>query len=348
MSGLGGIETCVRSLAQDAAANGDTVRVLALCPSVLDARWHEGIAYTEVKRGSTSLKQQVVRGLPAFIRACRKHPPDAVLAIYSSTLLLAKLGLWLAGLRRPILAWLHFSLAHRQRTNLLRLADGHLCISSEIAEATRSLPGVRPEGVHLVYNGTRLNDVEPMPRSRRGPLRVLHVGRLMRGSQKRTDDLLRALAQVRSDWQLDLIGPGYPEEETVELKVLAEQLGISNRVRWRGHQVEPWLAVAAADVVVLCSSYEGFPLVLIEAMARGIPCISTDCPSGPADIIQPEENGWLFAVGDIDALAAKLKSLASDRTQLPTREAVRESVRNFSSGKVFQRIRRAIEQTSAD
>src|SRR5438046_273204 len=122
LSGLGGIEVCVRSLAEEAQANGDRVRVLALCPSVHDATWHEGIAYTEVKNGSTSLKKQMFRGLPAFVRACRNQLPDAVVVIYSSTLLLVKLGLWIARLKRPVLAWLHFSTAHRQRTQLLRLA----------------------------------------------------------------------------------------------------------------------------------------------------------------------------------------------------------------------------------
>ena len=254
LSGLGGIEVCVRSLAEEAQANGDHVRVLALCPSVRDAKWHEGIAYSEVENGSVSLKKQMFRGLPAFVRACRAQLPDAVVVIYSSTLLLVKLGLWLARLKRPVLAWLHFSTAHRQRTDLLRLADGHLCISPQIADATKHIPGVRPEAVHLVYNGTPMESVAPVPRSAEGPLRLVHVGRLMRGDQKRTDDLLRALAQVSADWQLDLIGSGSPESELAELQSLAEQLGISNRLNWLGRQTEPWLAIDRADALVLCSS----------------------------------------------------------------------------------------------
>jgi UDP-D-galactose:(glucosyl)LPS alpha-1,6-D-galactosyltransferase len=345
LSGLGGIEVCVRSLAEEAQANGDRVRVLALCPSVRDAKWHDGIAYTEVANGSTSLKRQMVRGLPAFVRACKKQLPDAVVVIYSSTLLLVKLGLWIARMKRPVLAWLHFSTAHRQRTDLLRLADGHLCISPQIADATKQVPGVRPEDVHLVYNGTPMESVAPVPRSGDGPLRLLHVGRLMRGDQKRTDDLLRALASVRGDWQLDLIGSGSPDTELGELQLLAERLGISNRLNWLGRQTDPWRAVKTADALILCSSYEGFPLVMIEAMARGIPCIASDCPSGPADIVRPGENGWLFDVGDVDGLRERMQRLVSDRTLLPSSDSVRESVLNFSSPKVFQRIRDAIEHT---
>ena len=83
-------------------------------------------------------------------------------------------------------------------------------------------------------------------------------------------------------------------------------------------------------------------------MARGIPCIASDCPSGPGDIIRPGENGWLFDVGNIEGLSERIQRLASDRTLLPSSDAVRESVRNFSSPRVFQRIRAAIEHTVAD
>lgn len=291
LTGLGGIEVCVRALARDAAAHGDTVRVLAMCPSVDDEGWHEGLIYSEVGHGSRSLKKQVVQGLPAFVRACREHPPDAVIVIYSATLLMARLGLRLAGLRRPVLAWLHFSLVLKQRTSLLRLADGHLCISAEIAQATKKLPGVRPDDVYLVYNGTPMEAIRIVPRSRGGPLRVLHVG--------------------------------------------------------HGRQAVPWDAVQAADVLVVCSAPEGFPLVLIEAMVRGIPCVSSDCPSGPSDVVRPGENGWLFKVGDVAGLGERLQSLVSGREALPSVDAVRASVREFSSSKVFHRIRRGIEETVA-
>jgi UDP-D-galactose:(glucosyl)LPS alpha-1,6-D-galactosyltransferase len=243
------------------------------------------------------------------------------------------------------MAWLHFSTAHKQRTDFLRYAHGHICISSQIAAATRKIVGIAAESVHLVYNGARIEAASAMARSTGGPLRLLHVGRLMVGRQKRTDDLLRALALVEGDWRLDLIGTGEGEEDIAGLHALAEQLGIADRLNWLGWQSDPWRAVATADLLVLCSAFEGFPMVLIEAMARGIPCLSSDCSSGPADIILHGHNGWLYPVGDGGALAGRIQHLVRDRTLLPPAHLVRESVRMFSSNMVFRRIRQAIENT---
>ncbi|CAN7703656.1 glycosyltransferase [Variovorax sp. LjRoot84] len=156
LSGIGGIETCVRTLAEEAEAGGDRVRVLALCPSVLDARWHQGLDYTELANGSRSLKWQMLGGLPAVVRACKTHLPDVVIVIYGSSILLVRLGLFLARLKRPVMAWLHFSTAHKQRTDFLRYAHGHICISSQIAAATKKIVGIAADSVHLVYNGARI------------------------------------------------------------------------------------------------------------------------------------------------------------------------------------------------
>lgn len=86
-------------------------------------------------------------------------------------------------------------------------------------------------------------------------------------------------------------------------------------------------------------------MILIEAMARGVPCLSSDCSSGPSDIILHGQNGWLYPVGDGGALAGRIQNLVRDRTLLPPAHAVRASVRMFSSNMVFGRIRRAIEAT---
>ena len=80
-------------------------------------------------------------------------------------------------------------------------------------------------------------------------------------------------------------------------------------------------------------------MALIEAMSRGVPCLSSDCETGPADIVEPGRNGWLFPVGDVAALTERLQRLMDDPSRLPPREAVAASVQRFSREAVTVRIR---------
>ena len=345
LSGRGGIETCLRTVAQEAIAAGDALRILALCPSTDDSSWHAGLDYAEVKEGHPSLKRQALKGIPALVKEMRSRPFDAVVVIYSSTIPLVRLALMLAGLRRPVLAWLHFSTMIKQRTGLLRLAQAQICISRQFMQEMQALKGVRADSVHLVHNGTDVR-VAPVGRSTDGALRFVHVGRLMVGGQKRSDDLLRALGQVQGNWSLDMVGAGSPPEALDSLQSLAQELGIAQRVRWKGWQRDPWAAMDCADVLVLCSEFEGLPLVLIEAMARGIACASTDCVAGPSDIVVPGTNGWLFPVGSVEALAQRLQGLVDRREPLPPPEEVRASVQKFSRQEMYRNFRRVIVHTS--
>ena len=137
---------------------------------------------------------------------------------------------------------------------------------------------------------------------------VLAVGRLH--SQKGFDLLLDAFArsQIADDgWSLVLLGDG-PERDT--LVSMAEGLGVANRVRFVGITDEPRSWMNRCGIFVLSSRFEGFPNVLLEAMATGAPCIAFDCPSGPSEIIEPGANAMLVPPGDVAALARCLEALA--------------------------------------
>ena len=244
LAGNGGIETCIRAVSLQAKQSGDEINILALCPSTMDGRWHEGLPYTEVKKNSAALKWQAILGFPAVIRELFLRKPDVVVVIYSSTVPIVKAALAISGFRIPIVSWLHFSLRLPQRTHFLKYADAHLCINSQNAIDLGSRIGIPVERIHLIFNGARICNSTQIPRSVEGALRLLYVGRVMVGKQKRTDDLLRALSLVTGEWQLDVIGTGV---DLPEIKELADQLGIADRVVWHGWQPEPWLAVDVAD-----------------------------------------------------------------------------------------------------
>ena len=227
LSGQGGIETCIRAIALQAEQNGDELHVLALCPSTVEARWHEGLSYSEVKLGSPSLKWQSFRGIPAIVGEIGKRKPDIIVVAYSSTVLLAKVALAIGRRRIPVVSWLHFSSALQQRLFLLRYADAHLCISAANADYLRARKDISQERIHLIFNGTKVADAKRIARSKQGPLRLVYIGRLMIGLQKRTDELLRALALVKGDWRLDSFRAG---DDLAALHHLARDLGVADRI----------------------------------------------------------------------------------------------------------------------
>jgi glycosyltransferase involved in cell wall biosynthesis len=138
---------------------------------------------------------------------------------------------------------------------------------------------------------------------------IVACGRL--APQKGYLDLLEAMAQVRRsvDAHLWILGEG-PQREALEKKI--GELHLDRVVRLLGFQQNPYAYMAAADVYVLSSLYEGFGNVLVEAMATGRPVVSTDCPSGPREIITDGQNGLLVPPSDPAALAGALLQMLKD------------------------------------
>ena len=102
-------------------------------------------------------------------------------------------------------------------------------------------------------------------------------------------------------------------EQRSELEKLAESLGISGHVLLPGNVQDIADKLEKSTMFVLSSDFEGMPNALIEAMALGLPCVSTDCPcGGPKYLIEQGKNGILVPVGDVDALSHAIRGLLSD------------------------------------
>lgn len=126
---------------------------------------------------------------------------------------------------------------------------------------------------------------------------VIHVGRY--APQKRHDLLLEAwkLAKLNMDLVL-LTGPA------PGLTRLIQDKGLAGQVTVAGFHSNPYPWIAAAELLVLCSDHEGLPNVLVEALACGTRVVSTDCPSGPREILRGDLARWLVPMNDASALAA--------------------------------------------
>jgi len=140
---------------------------------------------------------------------------------------------------------------------------------------------------------------------------VVAMGRLR--PQKGFDYLLDAFARtVDSSWSLVILGEG-AERERLEAQI--EKLGLKSRVFLPGTVDEPKAVLQKAELFVLSSRFEGFPMVVLEAMSCGLPVICFDCPTGPSDIISDGNDGVLVPLGDVDALAVAMDRLMENKNE---------------------------------
>jgi glycosyltransferase involved in cell wall biosynthesis len=172
---------------------------------------------------------------------------------------------------------------------------------------------------------------------------LVAVGRLV--PQKGFDLLLRAFARLSSrhpEWNLVIWGEG---PERANLERLREELCLTEASSLPGNHPRIYEALAESDLFVLSSRFEGFPNALCEAMAVGLPVVSFECPSGPAQIIRPGLDGVLVPPEDINGLEQALDRLMSDpalRVSMGTK--ARDVIERFSLEQILARWEVCIEE----
>jgi glycosyltransferase involved in cell wall biosynthesis len=276
--------------------------------------------------------------LPALVRYLRRHRPRALLSATPYENLEALRARRRASVPTRLVISEHNNLARNllqskdwSRRYLVPLmargypqAEGIVAVSNGVAEQIASTVGLPRSRITTIYNPVvtpgllaqseeRVDDPWFAPGS---PPVVMGAGRLVR--QKDYPTLLRAFARARQDRPLRLIiagGADTPKrtaEQQAALMDVARGLGVAEDVRLTGHLKNPVALMARAAVFVLSSAWEGLGNVVVEALACGTPVVSTDCPSGPAEILEQGRHGRLVPVGDSERMAAAILATLDD------------------------------------
>ena len=262
---------------------------------------------------------RVARSLPALVRYLRRERPDALLSAMNHANILA---LWARSLARTparvtisehnnLSASMQNVPSRRARLMpwLMRcfypLADGIVAVSEGVADDLASAIRMPRERITVIYNPVVTPELLQMAREpldhpwfRPGePPVILGAGRLTR--QKDFSMLIRSFALVRKERpaRLLILGEG---EERRDLEGLAGTLGIAGDIDMPGFVDNPYKYMARAALFALSSKWEGLSTVIIEAMACGTPVVSTDCPSGPREILNGGQYGSLVPVGNVE------------------------------------------------
>lgn len=223
----------------------------------------------------------------------------------------------------------------------IRCANAHLCISSGIAEFIKNID--YNAKTYVVYN--------PLPKyegsliSKASSPIFLYVGRLD-DKQKNISFLLTGLSKLKDkNWKLKIIGSG-PDE--VKLKRLADKLEISGKIEWHGFKKEPFNDIKEATALLLTSRWEGFPMVLIEAIQKGIPVISSDCNFGPKDIVIQGKNGYLYKEGNMEDFVKIISDVIDGKLQFDTPENIAKTAQRFDEDLVISKIYDTLKKIKED
>ncbi len=275
----------------------------------------------------------------------KRQQPDVVLAIGAATNIKLVLAHMLArltskcrtrialsyhgpsGFGRGWLGWSAYPLA----SLLTRYAPRTICVSDDLVGHLVDWGGA-PARIVRIYNPIATDRIEPArdagELARRPPV-FIAVGRL--SAQKDFTTLIWAFAMLsRTDVRLSIYGEG-PEQAA--LARLAEQLGVAGRIDWRGYLREPWSAYAAGRCFVLSSQNESFGNVVVEALASGLPVVSTAC-GGPSEILDGGRFGRLVPVGNAAALSLAM-ALTLDQPGDPAPRVAR--ARDFAVPAITER-----------
>ena len=271
-------------------------------------------------------RRKKVRSLHRLEQYLLQQCPDVLLASTDIPNLLALWGGWLARTKTRVFVKADVNLTtwveeapdslQRKLPRLIRAwyprAHGIVAVSGGLADELAGLTGLPRDRINVIHNPVDCERIaklasedpeDPWFGPGQPPV-VLAAGRLH--PQKDYPTLLRAFAQLRREQKARLVILGEGSERP-HLESLAGELGIAEDLRLMGFRPNPFAYMSRSAVFVLSSAWEGLSNVLIEALACGCPVVSTNCPHGPAEVLENGKHGRLVPVRDHEALAKAIQ-----------------------------------------
>ncbi len=352
----GGAQKVVIWVANDLARAGREVHLLA---NTLDGFWHSAVD-PAVQMHDLGARDSVraTRALRAYIRETR---PDLLVAAMDQANLVALLARSLSRSPTRVVIAEHHALSEWLKgrrlsrrlaygTLIRRLypsADAIVAVARAAAEDLAAIIGIPTESIDVIYNAAPApteGPLGPVPHpwlEPGAPPVVLGVGRLE--AQKDFATLIDAHARLRRrrEVRLMLLGDGalrHRLAEAVAAAGLSDSVHIAGQVR----EVAPYLSRCA--VLAVSSRYEGFPMSIVEALSCGTPIVSTDCLSGPRELLLDGSLGRLVPVADAEALADAIEATLDDPGDAQAR---RRRAAELTSDRTTQAYARVFDRVMA-
>jgi glycosyltransferase involved in cell wall biosynthesis len=326
---VGGAERVMLQLAEALSKDGVSVElILAHAEGALLSKVPANVRIVDLKVNNPFMM------LIRLIQYLRANRPTVLVSPFEVTSIVAILARPLSRTPTRIVVRLSVALSKHKRqwfkkflervavSLLYRFADALIAVSHGVANDFSLYTGISANRIEVIYNPIIseqfMRDKDetvdhPLLNDGHLPM-ILGVGRLTEQKDFRT--LINAFAQVEKKRPARLIILGEGEEREV-LEAMARQLNIQNRVHFPGMVLNPMVFMKKASVFVLSSKWEGLPGALIQALACGCPVVSTDCPSGPAEILDKGRHGYLVPVGDVDAMTSAIEAVLKGNYQTP-------------------------------
>lgn len=313
----------------------------------------EGAFLKELPKGVRVIdlnSKRVLTSLPKLVRYLRREKPNVMLSTLSHANIIAVWAKMLSRVDTRVIireaSTVSLNLKHQSRLKAIFIklfiqcfypqADAVVAVSKGVAEdLTRMFLGLR-EHVEVVYNPVNMASIIKSSKESlnhkwfndTSPPVILAVGRLTTAKDYPT--LIRAFSIVlqNCDARLLILGEG---EERQELQKLIVNLGIEDKVELLGFVQNPYPYMKQCSLYVLSSIREGLPNVLIQALALGASVVSTDCPSGPSEILRNGKVGQLVPPEDINTLAVAISKLLTMQDKPDFSD---EIIERFESAKI--------------